>query len=150
MVTAAIVAVTFSLIMPQLDAADEAAAFKAPSKLVANGPYGRNVIITNQIGDCTVQLKAGRLFVENGQTAGFQNALLRQMVAENLEVEIYDGRVLMFRVESPREKLSGFSQIKIKHPRISFPANMQADRVNIDNHQVTLISSGQVQARLVF
>ena len=111
--------------------------FKAPSRLVATGPYGTNVRSTELIGDCTINIKAKRLYFKKTKIFGFDNALLKKLVAEELNITILKDSKKILALYKARQNMSpDMKCLEIKDPMILYPDIFkQPDKVRIDKNK---------------
>ncbi len=113
---------------------------KAPQRLIAAGPYGRDVCLVERLGACTLTMKAGRLFVRKPKTFGFENALLKRVVAKDLHLSLMrDGQRLVELNTAKLEMPPGMTVIRIEHPTLIYPQGEEApEMVRIDKGSRTL------------
>jgi hypothetical protein len=106
----------------------------APARLVETGPYGTNVRSYFTIGNLSISLKAGRLYVKNTNTLGFSNALLKKLVARDLALEVKQGGAVVLSLAKAHQEMPlNTDRFVVDHPRIIYPPNMrQPDRLMIE------------------
>jgi hypothetical protein len=105
-----------------------------PARLVEAGPYGTNVRSYFARDNLTISLKAGRLYMKNTDTLGFSNALLKKLVARDLELVVkVDGVQVLSLTKAYQEMPLDTDRLIVDHPRIRYPQDMHPpDRLIID------------------
>ncbi len=108
--------------------------FKAPSRLVQTGPYGTNVRSSEQIGSYTINMKTKRLYFKKTKIFGFDNALFKKMVAEELNITILkDSRKILVLYKARQDMPLDMKCLQIKNPTVLYPeTTKQPDKVRID------------------
>jgi hypothetical protein len=106
----------------------------APTRLVQAGPYGINVRSYFALDNLTISFKAGRLYVKNTDTLGFSNALLKKLVARDMELVVkVDGAQVLSLAKAYQEMPLDTDRFIIDHPRIRYPQDMRPpDRLMIE------------------
>ena len=110
------------------------AQFKVPSRLVETGPYGQNVRSSEQIGSYTINMKTKRLYFKKTKILGFDNALFKKLVAEELNITILkDSRKVLALYKARQDMSPDMRCLEIKNPTVLYPeAIKQPDKVGID------------------
>lgn len=111
--------------------------FKAPSRLVQTGPYGTNVRSSEQIGRYTINMKTKRLYFKKTKIFGFDNALLKKLVAEELNITILkDSKKILSLYKARQDMPPDMQCLQIKNPKLLYPeTTRQLDKVKIDKKE---------------
>jgi len=111
------------------------------SPRIANlGPYGTNVSTTEQLGDCTFQMRAEKLFLKKGKTFGFENSLLKKAAAKGLSITVWKNeKKLLSLYKDYLETAPNLKHIRILQPRILYPETIsRPDSVIIDKEKMSV------------
>lgn len=117
---------------------------KSPFHLLQNGPYGRNVAIAMDEGNCRYKIEAEKLYLKKTKFGVFNNALLKKIVAENLTLTVFNKDQLCLKVTKDRSEFSvGMKKISITGPHVNYPEKMKNVRkleIDKDNGTITFFS----------
>jgi len=115
--------------------------FSVPTRLVENGPYGKNVDLKEKLGRCMFDMKAQRLYFKKIKTLGFNNALFKKLVAKELNIIIFrDNKKILSLYKDYQEMNPNMKSIQIKNPKVLYPETMkQPDEVNIDKDKKLIV-----------
>ena len=115
--------------------------FKGPSKLLETGPYGQNVRFTEQIGIYTINMKAKRLYFKKTKVIGFDSALFKRLVAEELDITILKNNKKILALYKAHQDMSpDMKCLQITNPVVLYPKTIkQPDKVRIDKRKKLII-----------
>jgi hypothetical protein len=110
----------------------------APQRLTEIGPYGRNICLTEQIGECTLSVRAQRLYSKKTKLFGFNCALKKKLVAKGLNIIVYKNKDKVFDVYKDKINLPmNMKTIEIHNPTVLYPKSMESiSRINIEKKKL--------------
>lgn len=113
---------------------------QAPSKMIAMGPVGTQIVSSEQIGNVLIKITASRLWIKKSKTFGFDNALLKKMAASDFCLTISKaGKVILSASKDLVEMPANLSIITIRDPKVLYPVNIdQPDSIRFDKPNMTV------------
>jgi hypothetical protein len=113
---------------------------RALTRMTAIGPVGKGVTYTEQIGRHGFTLQAERINLKTTKILGFDNNLVKKMVATGVMITITQGDQKRLTVHKDRIEMSpNMKTITIDHPTILFPSTLAApDKLRIDKSGQTI------------
>ncbi len=111
--------------------------FKVPSRLVEIGPYGQDVSFMEQLGIYIINMKAKRLYFKKTKVVGFDSALLKRLVAEELNIIILkNNKKVLALYKAHQDMPPDMKCLEIINPIVLYPKTIkQLDKVRIDKRK---------------
>lgn len=112
-----------------------------PYRLIQTGPFGENITITEQLGDCTLKMKAKKLYLKKTRALGFSSALFKQVVAKGLNITIINDNQKILELYKDRQSMKpGMKNIRVDNPKILHPKSLKPPKSIAINKERQLIS----------
>ncbi len=120
---------------------------KIPGRLTEAGPYGAGISTTHHINGFKFKIKSGKLYFKKKKTFGFSNALLKKLVAQDLEVSIHEANTKILKISKNYQELSPDMKIlKIDNPTLLFPRDFKSPEkitINMKTQNIILFYKGK-------
>lgn len=95
-----------------------------PERMVAIGPFAKDISITENVGTHTLSINAKMVHVKKSKFLGFSTSLKKNIVSKDIDICVYkDGRKKLELFKDRLVMNSNMNFIEIRNPKMLFPEN---------------------------